>query len=564
MLLIMPFVSDVIRNGCLFLATPKPLILARTTLDCSVENMSATWSSATPKPTPTKTSPKPSRLGSIPRAVGKRKYRDWPALRKLEYLDALMASLGSKPAPIQNKRQVAPLSTLRGSLAAHYRSKKQKFKIDEHQVLDDDLRSLFPKRTGERADQLLRRSRSRLRRRVARWTGLKQYTVDQLILLWIERARELELRGGGAELENRAGHCSDRTYIHLRSRRSASSHSLTKAPYMRKLKVLAVIHRELMPSRDPSDYHINVDWKMEYDVLETLENLNHDVERLGMERELSAFQRAYDRFRPDIVFNLLEDFDDQPAKDVHWAGLLDLMRIPYTGCGPRGLLLARDKALSKRIVRDHGVAVPRFEVYPLGGGSVRADESLFPAIVKSQTHDGSVGISQKSVVHSRAALSTRVQHIHDLVGSSAIAEQFIEGRELYVGVLGNQTLRTLPVWELSFKKRPASTRLIATDKVKWSDRYQKKVGVHSGLAKLAPRDKKRVRSLARSIYRWLGMDGYARMDFRLAPDGTLFFLEANPNPQLAYGEDFAESAEKSGISYEGLIARILALGLERG
>ncbi len=167
------------------------------------------------------------------------------------------------------------------------------------------------------------------------------------------------------------------------------------------------------------------------------------------------------------------------------------------------------------------------------------------------------------MVSTEARLEERVSFVHDNTGSDAICEEFIEGRELYVGVLGNDRLTTFPVWELHFGKRPKSTRLIATDKVKWSDRYQSQVGVRTEEAALDETQAKKVRNLARKAYRILGLSGYARIDFRMGPDGRLFFLEANPNPQLAYGEDFAESAEKAGIGYESLVQRILNLAVTR-
>ena len=190
-------------------------------------------------------------------------------------------------------------------------------------------------------------------------------------------------------------------------------------------------------------------------------------------------------------------------------------------------------------------------------------ELKFPLIVKSLTFDGSVGISQSSVVGTGGRLNERVRFIHRSLGTPAIVEEFIEGRELYVGVIGNEKLQTFPVWELYFKKRPRSTRLIATDRVKWSDAYQKKVGVASRRARLSEAKSREVRTLAKRVFKILELSGYARIDFRMAEDGTVYFLEANPNPQLSFGEDFAESAETAGLSYEALIGRILKLAQSR-
>lgn len=332
----------------------------------------------------------------------------------------------------------------------------------------------------------------------------------------------------------------------------------------RRLRVLVLVHEDLVPPRDVRGIDVSqVEWKMEFDVIETLGLMGQLVEVVGLRSDLTVLDRALKRFHPDVLFNLLEDFHDIAVNDQNWVSYLELLLIPYTGCNPRGLLLSRDKALSKKVLAYHGVPVPGFAVFPRGESVVVPEELTFPMIVKSLILDGSVGISQASVVSTEARLEERVRFVHESVGSDAICEQFIEGRELYVGVLGNERLTTFPVWELHFGKRPRSTRLIATDKVKWSDSYQSQVRVRTEEASLEERQAKKVRELARKVYRLLGLSGYARIDFRMGTDGKAFFIEANPNPQLAYGEDFAESAEKAGISYESLLQRILNLALTR-
>ncbi len=332
---------------------------------------------------------------------------------------------------------------------------------------------------------------------------------------------------------------------------------------MKKSRVLALVHLELKPPDDPARYNTGVEWKMEFDVIDTLRHLGHEVEVLGLDDDLSILGAVVERVRPQVLFNLLEDFHGVAVNDQHWVSHLELLGVPYTGCNPRGLLLARDKAISKKILAYDRITAPGFAVYRKGERSACTGELRFPLIVKSLIFDGSVGISQASVVASEKKLLERVRFIHDDIGTDAIVEEFIEGRELYVGVLGNDRLETLPVWELRFKHRPASTRLIATERVKWSQKYQRKVGVQSGLARLSTAKREEVESLARRIYSLLELSGYGRIDFRMAPDGTVYFLEANPNPQLAYGEDFAESAEKGGVSYEALMERIMSLALSR-
>src|SRR5581483_9541682 len=168
---------------------------------------------------------------------------------------------------------------------------------------------------------------------------------------------------------------------------------------------------------------------------------------------------------------------------------LELLKLAYTGCNPRGLLLSRDKSLSKKLLAYHRITVPEFDVFRIGRPVRRPKRLSFPLIVKSLTQEASIGISQASVVDSDEKLKERVVFIHESIGTAAIAEQYIEGRELYVGVIGNQVLQSLPVWELFFSNMPEGSRRIATDRVKWSVKYQKKYGIDSGPAKDLPDEK---------------------------------------------------------------------------
>ncbi len=238
------------------------------------------------------------------------------------------------------------------------------------------------------------------------------------------------------------------------------------------------------------------------------------------------------------------------------------MRRPYTGCNPRGLLLSRDKGLSRKVLAYHRVLVPRFIVVPMGRTAKLPRKIGFPVIVKSLTEEASLGISQDSVVRSPDKLAERIEFIHRHAGTDAIVEEYIDGSEFYVGVIGNMQLQTLPVWEMHFGQWPGGAPRIATNKVKWDEAYQKKIGLTTSAADdLAADVKRHFAQLAKRVYRILGLSGYARMDFRMTEDGRIYVLEANPNPQLAHGEDFAASAQHIGITYAQLIQRILSLGL---
>jgi D-alanine-D-alanine ligase len=285
------------------------------------------------------------------------------------------------------------------------------------------------------------------------------------------------------------------------------------------------------------------------------------VKALPVHDDLGEIRRLVTEWKPQIAFNLLEGFDDVVIFDQNVVSHLELLKLPYTGCNSRGLLLARDKSLSKKLLAYHRIRVPEAEVYRAGRAIRRPKRLAFPLMVKSLTEEASIGISQASVVDSDEKLKERVAFVHESIGTAAIVEQYIEGRELYVGILGNQTLQALPVWELFFTNMPEGAKRIATDRVKWSVKYQKKYGIDSGMAELAEGQGERIQHLCKRAYRALELSGYARVDLRLDEAGNAWVIEVNPNPQIARGEDFAASAEKIGISYETVLQRIINLGM---
>jgi D-alanine-D-alanine ligase len=328
--------------------------------------------------------------------------------------------------------------------------------------------------------------------------------------------------------------------------------------------VLALVHEHLVPPEtlpegtDP----VTAEWRTEYDVVTTLRTLGHEVRPLGVHDDLGDIRRMIQEWKPHIAFNLLEGFNDVMIFDQNVVSHLELLKLPYTGCNPRGLLLARDKSLSKKLLSYHRIPVPEFEVVRVGRPVRRPKRLAFPLMVKSLTQEASIGISQASVVDNDEKLRERVAFIHESIGTAAIVEQYIEGRELYVGVLGNQLLQAMPVWELFFTNMPPEARRIATDRVKWSVKYQKKYGIDSGPARDLPAPLiERIQHLCKRSFRALELSGCARIDLRLDAEQRVWVIEANPNPQIARGEDFAASAEHAGVSYESLIQRIVNLGL---
>jgi D-alanine-D-alanine ligase len=333
---------------------------------------------------------------------------------------------------------------------------------------------------------------------------------------------------------------------------------------MRKLRILVLMHESLVPPASMEGYTDKQmqPWKTEFDVVATLRDAGHEVLPLGVSDEVGPIRAAVKQSNPHVTFNLLEEFHSVGVYDHYVVSYLELLRQRYTGCNPRGLMIAHDKALSKQILTYHRIPTPGFFLAARGRRVVRPKRLGFPLLVKSVVEDASLGIAQASVVHNDEKLAERVGFVHDQFHSDAIVEEYIEGRELYVGVIGNQRLQTLPVWEMLFTNMPEGVPHIATAKVKWDFEYQKRCGIKTRAARdLPPGAAEGIARLCKRVYRALYLSGYARMDLRLAADGRIYVLEANPNPNLAYGEDFAESAETVGVSYEALLQRIIGLGM---
>ncbi|MCP5179927.1 MAG: D-alanine--D-alanine ligase [Pseudomonadales bacterium] len=332
---------------------------------------------------------------------------------------------------------------------------------------------------------------------------------------------------------------------------------------MKRYRILVLTHETLVPPEDieglsEAEYD---ECRSEYNVYSTLYNLGHHVKVLGVGDSLSELRGIVREWRPHVVFNLLEDFAGIVNYDHYVVAYLEMLRQPYTGCNPRGLMLSRDKVLTKQILAWHRVATPAFQLFPLGRKFVEPKHLTFPLFVKSATDDASLGISQASIVNDMQSLKERVAFIHDQVGSDALVEEYIDGRELYVGVLGNNRALTLPAWEMNFGTLADVQAGIATRRVKLDESYQKKHGITTGRADLPEDMHNHLARVSKRIYRALHMSGFARMDYRMRPDGRLYLLEANANPNISFGEDFAESAQAAGLDYDALIMRIVRLGM---
>ena len=499
-----------------------------------------------------------------PHSQWRERYADWPALKKLEYMDELMQELAGHPPRRVSRRKLAPLPSLKKTLRQHYDRKRAALRLRVPELLRPRSAPAVHRggrgAQGQPAGHAFPRPhpQGRLPPRLALDRRVPLHHRPRLRgrdhpLPRAEPAAGQASGGGDAGVHDSA----DRPDHELPAQRPAPGGA------MRKLRVLALMHDYLVPPKDVTGIDLSTaKWKMEYDVTHTLEVMGHDVRALGLGGDLGVITEAVKSWDPHIVFNLMENFEGIAMFDQNVVSHLELLRVPYTGCNPRGLMLARDKALSKTLLAYHRLPVPEFTVFRVGRAVQRPKRLQFPVIVKSLTQESSIGISQASVVEDEAKLLERVRFIHRKVGTDAIAERYVEGRELYVGVIGNLKLQVFPVWEMKFDKMPEHSYRIATERVKWNDAYQKKHGITTVAAGDLPEELAgRVGQICRRVYRTLDLSGYARIDLRLDAEGRVYVLEANPNPQLAYGEDFAESAHHAGVSYETLLQKILTTGL---
>jgi D-alanine-D-alanine ligase len=302
---------------------------------------------------------------------------------------------------------------------------------------------------------------------------------------------------------------------------------------------------------------------MEYHVIQTLRGLGHKVRVLGVGSDIVKIINELSQQRPDLVFNLTEEFGGDRRQDKNIAAVLEMLDMPFTGTGSLGLMLCRDKMLCKQLLSLHRIRVPGFISVPLNQ-SVRPSKSIcFPLVVKPAFEDSSEGISNASLVKDFNALKERVEFVHQRWSQAAIAEEYIDGRELYVSIIGNSKLEVFPIRECFFSSQTGDGPLMATYRVKWNKQYREKWNIEFGFAELEKKVVTDIERICKRAYRILNLRDYGRIDLKLTSDNRIVILEANPNPDIAYGEEVAESAEKIGISYGELIERILHLALLR-
>lgn len=324
------------------------------------------------------------------------------------------------------------------------------------------------------------------------------------------------------------------------------------------MNLVVLIDREAVIAEDPAFEGLTEDARrtMEYQVTRALRDSGHAAEVLPLETDVIQTMTVLREKSPEVVFNLTEHFGGDRRKDAHVAAMLDLLGLASTGASTAGLMLCRDKAVCKRVLGYHRIRQPLFHEVPLG--RPRPPGRLaFPMIVKPLFEDGSDGIALASVVRTTGELEERIALVHGKMKQPAICEEFIEGREIYVAVLGNERLQALPPRELTFGPREEGGPTIATARVKFNEDYRKKWGIEYRNAELDPALEKQIARLSKRVFRLLSMRDYGRVDLRVTPAGEVVFLEANPNPALGIEDDVAESARRAGIEYPQLIERIV-------
>ena len=301
----------------------------------------------------------------------------------------------------------------------------------------------------------------------------------------------------------------------------------------------------------------------EADVMQSLLRLGHSVETLAVFDNVTHIIEKINTCVPDVVFNLSESFHQDRAHEPNIPALLELMKVRYTGSGPDALLLCKDKAITKKVLAYHHVRVPGFVVSHRQSPLRRLKRFKFPAFVKPRYEESSDGISKASFARDEREAIERAQFIHQKFDCDAMIEEYIDGRELYVSVLGSRRPTVFPPREVFFDNMPADAPKFATYHAKWNDAYRKKWGITNGAAQELPSGVEGdLRKIARNVYGWLKIRGCGRLDVRLTPNGELFVIEVNPNPSLSQDEDFAQSAATAGMDYDALITAILSLATQ--
>jgi D-alanine-D-alanine ligase len=298
-------------------------------------------------------------------------------------------------------------------------------------------------------------------------------------------------------------------------------------------------------------------------VARALRRKKHTVSVLAVHGDLKKLIAGLNRRKPELVFNLLEEFGDDAAGNMAVCGVLDLLGLPYTGCGHGEFYLGQDKALAKKLLAFENILFPNFAVFGVDREMETGGNLRMPMFVKPVAMDASIGIGKKSLVRDAGELMKQVAAIHQECDDAALAEEFIEGREFYVGVLGNQEAEALPPIEVDFSGLPEGAPKVYDRKAKWETGSAEFKGVKSIIPELPDDLRARLHKVSLEAYRALRVRDYGRVDLRVADTGDIYVLEVNASCYLEKNDEFAMAAKAAGIEYQDLIQRIVDAAVAR-
>jgi len=299
----------------------------------------------------------------------------------------------------------------------------------------------------------------------------------------------------------------------------------------------------------------------ENDVCKALQVNGYEVSLLGLHNSLAPLFEEIQENRPDVIFNLVEVFDGKTHLEKNMAAVFEMLGIPYTGASSENIFICNNKGLTKKILTFHKIKVPQFYIFHRLHKVWLPKKLKLPAVIKPLCEEASRGIAQASVVDNEDAFFERIKYIHEGMGMDVIAEEYIEGRELYVTIMGRKRLSVFPAREMKFGELPEDGR-IATYKAKWDDNYRERWGIKSVYAGNLPDGlEEEISEVCKRAYRVLDIKSYIRFDIRLTNDGKVYIIEPNANPCIAKIDEVALSAEKVGISYNDLIKRIVEMAV---
>jgi D-alanine-D-alanine ligase len=313
-----------------------------------------------------------------------------------------------------------------------------------------------------------------------------------------------------------------------------------------------------LESRDATSYDVVVE-----QVAAALRENGHRVSIFGVYDDVVEMAQGLRERRPDLVFNLLESFGENLSADVAVAGVLELLQFRYTGSGPGELFLGQDKGLAKKVLAFEDILYPQFAIFSKDSDLETAGKLRMPLFVKPLAADASIGIDGDSLVRDAISLMKRVVAIHETVNDSALVEEYIEGREFYVGVLGNREPVALPPIEMDFSGLPEGVPRILGSKAKWSPGSVEYKGTQAILPELPDELRARLQKVAVDAYRALRVRDYGRVDLRLTETGDIYVIEVNASCYLEKGSEFATAAAAAGFAYPQLVQKIVELAVER-